>query len=132
MRTFSAVTMCMLLTGAVTLAAAQPVPPPRTSAPPPSRAAEAITVSGVVTDYTTTPGGDLDGVVLGSGEVVHFPARAGARVRPLIRRGSRVIVRGRLRSESGRRVLEAQTISNGASGELVAVGSPPTLEDLRK
>ena len=122
MRTIAFVVSSLIASQASLVAAQVTSPPPSPTRPPPSQERESVTnVSGTVVGYTTTPRGDMNGIVLDSGMTVRFPTQAGTDVSPLVARGQRVNVEGTLQERQAGRVLEATTITNAETQRSVDV-----------
>lgn len=96
----------------------------RTSA---SEAASRREVTGRIASYTTTPRGEMDGVVLDTGNRVHFPPHTGSAVLPLVEKGQVVRVVGTLVDRPEGKVIEASSVTNVDKDETVHVASmsPP-------
>lgn len=77
-----------------------------------STAAETASVQGRVAQYTMTPKGDVDGLVLDDGTQIHLPAHFSASLVFIVRPGDQVAVEGRKHGP----VLEASRIQNTATG----------------
>jgi hypothetical protein len=109
----------------VTALADAPPPP----APAPAQAAAPIqsATSGKITAYTAGSQGELDGFILDSGTTVHFPAHAGFKVKPLLKKGEALSVEGTIQHGPTGQVLEASNIKNLANGQSVNIAliAPP-------
>jgi hypothetical protein len=127
--------------------AQQPPPPPRggppalpiaapldPNAPPPPGAPPGVTASqayagysrkGTIKAFNAGPNGETNGIILGDGTAVLFPAEMGEQFRTTVREGSHITVTGMSRSEvSGRMVVNAQTITANGQTFTVPVGPP--------
>lgn len=104
--------------------AREPLPPP-----PALTSVEVATTEGRIEGYTTTPGGDMDGLLLSNGLQVRFPAHAGSALLPLVGRGATVRVTGwQTRGPNGT-VIEASkvvSVSNGRTVDVTALPVPET------
>lgn len=78
---------------------------------------------GTVKQYTLTPRGDVDGVILTDGTEVKLPPHLSAQTVFAIRPGDQVSVRG-LRARA-LPLIDASTITNVATGKSVADNGPP-------
>lgn len=107
-------------------------PPPSEAVPPPTAGrgkagtttltgAELTQKEGKVTGYTTAPTGDMDGVLLDSGSRVHFPARAGTALLPLLQQGKTIRVIGWEVSGPEGVILEATKITGTPNGKTVDI-----------
>ena len=83
--------------------------------------AEPVPVTGHVMSYTTTAPGAMDGLLLDTNVWVHFPATAGARVRPLVREGDPIRVSGPVQDGPHGRAVTATRIRNDRTGRSVDV-----------
>ena len=100
-----------------------PLPPP-----PSLTSAEVATTEGRIDGYTTTPGGDMDGVLLSNGLVIHFPPHTGSALLPLVGRGATVRVTGwQTRGPNGT-VIEASKVISITNGRTVDVSEIPAPE----
>lgn len=97
--------------------------------PPTAETAAANTreVTGKVASYTTAQRGEMDGLVLDTGNRIHFPPHVGATLLPLIQKGDELRVIGTLADRPEGKVIEATSITNVARGRTVNVASvsPP-------
>jgi hypothetical protein len=70
-------------------------------------------VQGGIQNYTTGPGGQQNGFVLGTGQRVHFPEELGSKVSDQFPPNTQVQVSGRMTADAdGRQVLEADKITD--------------------
>src|SRR5437867_4435056 len=77
------------------------------------RADEDKTVRGTVESFTTAPKGEVDGMELSDGTVVHWPPHLEKRFTAIVARGERVEVAGRFETTpEGTRVLEVRSVTN--------------------
>lgn len=76
-------------------------------------AADIDSVQGKVAQYTLTPKGDVDGLVLDDGTQIHLPAHFSASLVFIVRPGDLVSIEGRMHGP----VLEARRVQNTASGQ---------------
>lgn len=90
----------------------------RSSAP---ESASTYEVVGRVTDYTTAPQGEMDGVILADGTRIHFSPRAGSALLPLVQRGQTIRVVGWRSYGAGGERIEADTITSVGNGRTVDV-----------
>jgi hypothetical protein len=90
--------------------------------------AELKTKEGHVSSYTTTPNGDMDGVVLDTGTKVHFPPHAGKALLPLVQQGKSIRIIGWELTGPQGTILEATKIIATPSGETVDIASLPLPE----
>lgn len=82
------------------------------------------TTQGKVAEYSLTPRGDIDGVILEDGTQVHLPPHLGNQLTQVAKPGDDVTVRG-LRARAIP-VIQAVSIRSDHSGQTVAdVGGPP-------
>jgi hypothetical protein len=122
-------------------AARQPSPHPGAAAPPgrtpgePSSpaltSAQVTTTQGRITGYTTTPAGDMDGLILDSGVTIHFPPHAGRALLPLVQQREVVRVDGWETTGPTGRVIEASRVTSPTSGATVDVSALPAPPRLR-
>lgn len=80
-------------------------------------------ISGNVAQYSLTPRGDVDGVILGDGTQVHFPPHLGQQIVAAVKPGDAVVVRG-IRSMAIP-MVQALSMTGGASGQTVIDQGPP-------
>jgi len=120
-------------------AAAQPPPPP--PPPPPGQAGNvaqplgpfpqatsgpSTVVTGAVRSFNFGPDGQANGLILASGTVIYFPPEYADEVIRTIAVGGRVRVTGGQRtSTAGKRLIDAQVITNQQSGSSVTLANPP-------
>ncbi|MBX3224470.1 MAG: hypothetical protein KF795_28405 [Labilithrix sp.] len=100
--------------------ATPPLPPP-----PSLTSAEVATTEGRIDGYTTTPSGDMDGLLLSNGLQIHFPAHTGSTLLPLVGRGTTVRVTGSETRGPNGTVIEASKVISISNGRTVDVGSIP-------
>ena len=94
--------------------------------PPPPAAGPQQTVTDTVRSFNYGPGGQVDGLVLSRGVVVHLPPEMGGEVCALAPAGTTVVATGWLHTgPAGENVLDAQTITNPATRALVSVPATP-------
>lgn len=117
--------------------ASPPLPPPpistgtnRPQQPAGASATSALTgettINSVVRAFSYGPGGDVDGLVLDQNLVTHFPPDQSGRVSPIAPVGTRVRVRGWAHTgPAGDRVVDAETITNRATGASVGIAGAP-------
>lgn len=105
-------------------AGAQPPPPPGPgwALPPPPYAAP-LQVTGEVAHMSLTPRGDVDGVILADGTLVHTPPHLGPQLIAAIRVGDRVAIQGWRDPSSP--VVHASVITDQVNGQSVADTGPP-------
>src|ERR1700722_7435667 len=80
---------------------------------------------GRVAQYSLTPRGDVDGVILQDGTQVHLPPHLGAQLVQLVKPGDSITVRG-LKAQ-GLPLIQAISVTNDASGQSVADTGPPAM-----
>jgi hypothetical protein len=79
---------------------------------PPGRG-EQTTVSGTVKEFTTAPRGEVDGLVLNDGTVIHWPPHLADRLTGIVKKGDRVEATGRKeRNPEGVEQVEVKTLTN--------------------
>jgi hypothetical protein len=115
----------ILGTGAILLAttAFAQMPPPPPPGGPPLAWQQSMTIGGVVTRFTLTPRGDLDGLILGDGTQVHVPPHLSAELAAAVKPGDAVTVTGS-RSPTGALFIAA-SVANTASNQTVVDRGPP-------
>jgi hypothetical protein len=122
----------LLLAGALTasgagLATAQPPPSAQTPPPAPPQAIynwqQLPSVQGRVAQYSLTPRGDVDGLILDNGTEVHFPPHLGTQLVYVVRPGDTVTVHGL--EAMGVPMVQAMSITNDATGQTVVDTGPP-------
>jgi hypothetical protein len=101
-------------------AVAQPMPPP---IPPGGSAQSIATTTGVVTRFTLSPRGELDGLILGDGTEVHVPPHLSAQLAAAVRPSDTVTISGS-RSPTAA-LLIATSVTNTASNQTVVDRGPP-------
>ncbi len=105
-----------------------PPPPPQVSSAAPAGTGSQQTVTDVVRSFNYGPGGQVDGLILNRGIVVHFPPEWSGQVTPMAPAGATVTATGWLHTgPAGDTVLDAQTISNNGTRASVNVPAPPAL-----
>ena len=91
------------------------------------------TVQGTVRRSTTAPEGEIDGAVLESETVIHWPPHLADRFSAIVARGDRVKVSGRLEpGPAGDSHFEVQCVTNLRTGGIARVdglNSPPNGAD---
>jgi hypothetical protein len=88
-----------------------PVPPAAT--PGAVVAEELKTVKDIVQRFTTAPSGAIDGMVLGDGTIVHWPADLEKRFTDIVAKGDRVEATGWIeRTPGGNTVVQAKAVTN--------------------
>src|ERR1700689_325366 len=108
-------------------------PPPLTGAPPsanaygPGFAAQpAYAGRGTIKAFNLGPNGETNGLILGDGTAVFFPAETGEPLRASIKEGSRITFTGVSRPGAfNRLVVDAQTITANGQTFTAAVAPPP-------
>jgi hypothetical protein len=88
-----------------------------------TEAANSREVTGRVASYTTAPRGEMDGVVLDTGNRVHFPPHTGEAMLPVVGKGKVIRVVGVLVDKPEGKVIEATSITDVDKGETVTVAS---------
>lgn len=105
------------------------VPPPgKTKGTTTLTGAELTSKEGRVQGYTTSPTGDMDGVLLDNGVRVHFAPAAGKALLPLVQQGKTIRVVGWEITGPEGAMIEATKISetpNGVSVDIAEVAPPP-------
>ena len=87
---------------------------------------EASTVTGDVSRFTTAPKGEIDGAVLDSGTVIHWPPHLGSQIADVIHKGDQVRAQGANEAgPEGDRHFEIRKITNVGSNAAVDVGDVP-------
>ena len=81
------------------------------------------TIQGKVAQFSLTPRGDVDGVILQDGTQVHMPPHFGPLLAQAVKPGDAVTVHG-LRAEA-RPVVQAGSITDDATGHSVVDNGPP-------
>lgn len=81
---------------------------------------------GKVAQYSLTPRGDVDGLILDDGTEIHFPPHLGTQLVFLVKPGDSVTVNG-LKARNVAMVMALQ-ITNDATGKSVADSGPPPRE----
>ncbi|HJS86743.1 MAG TPA: hypothetical protein VJ779_14900, partial [Acetobacteraceae bacterium] len=80
-------------------------------------------IKGKVAQYSLTPRGDVDGLILDNGTEVHFPPHLSTQVVYAVRPGDTVTVHG-LKAQA-LPMVQAMSITNDASGQTVTDNGPP-------
>ena len=78
---------------------------------------------GQVAQYSLTPRGDVDGVILQDGTQVHLPPHLGAQLVEAVKPGDAVTIRG-LKAQAIP-LIQVISITDGASGKTVVDSGPP-------
>jgi hypothetical protein len=91
--------------------------------PTPGPQGTETTLTGTVRSFNYGPDGQVNGLILDQGAVVFFPPDQSRQVTQIIPVSGRVRVRGWLRTDvaGGRRIMDAETITNRSSGGVVAM-----------
>jgi hypothetical protein len=90
-------------------------------------------IQGKVAEYSLTPRGDVDGVILADGTEVHLPPHLGTQLVYAVKPGDAVTVRG-LRARAIP-MMQAVSVSNDATGAAVTdsgTGGPPGQRDAQQ
>jgi hypothetical protein len=88
-------------------------PPPPPPAPPAATAADFQTVNGTVREYTTAARGEVDGLILADGTVLHWPPPMQDRFTAIAAKGDRIRATGfRETGPAGDTKLEVSTLTN--------------------
>jgi hypothetical protein len=104
-------------------AIAQPAPAPPSAFPPPATGTrlndlqQLPATKGMVSRYTLTPRGDVDGLILADGTEVHFPPHLSTQLVYAVKPGDAVTVRGLKALNSP--LIAAIAITNDATGYTV-------------
>ncbi|HLN09696.1 MAG TPA: hypothetical protein VK281_12170 [Xanthobacteraceae bacterium] len=80
-------------------------------------------IKGSVAQYSLTPRGDVDGVILQDGTQVHLPPHLGAQIVQAIKTGDSVTIRG-LKTQA-LPLVQALSVTDDASGQSVVDSGPP-------
>lgn len=80
---------------------------------------------GQVAQYSLTPRGDVDGLILQDGTQVHLPPHLGGQLVQAVKPGDTVTIRG-LKAEA-LPLIKALSVSNDASGQAVVDSGPPVM-----
>lgn len=76
------------------------------------------TVKGTVKEFTEAPKGEIDGMALSDGTIVHWPPHLERKFTAIVKKGDRVEVVGRRETlPKGEKVFEARTVTNLATEE---------------
>lgn len=98
------------------LMAQPPRPGPKGAPPPPPPAAAAAdyrTARGTVKEFTTAPAGEVDGVMLTDGTLVHWPPHLQDRFTAIVAKGDRIRAAGYWETgPAGDSKLEVSTLTN--------------------
>lgn len=121
MKTPQALLGAALLAATATTALAQPV---ATFDP-----AQLPATRGEVAQYSLTPRGDVDGVILQDGTQVHLPPHLGAQVVAAVKLGDPVVVRG-LKAQM-LPLIQAISITDDRTGQTVVDTGPPAMPPQR-
>lgn len=113
----------LLLTALARGAGAQPPPPAGPFPPPLPPYATEVPLTGQVAYMSLTPRGDVDGVILTDGTIVHTPPHLGPNLIAAVRIGDTVDIRGW--RDPGSPVIHAYTIANRMTGQTVIDAGPP-------
>jgi hypothetical protein len=119
-----------------TFATGTPPPPPPVSAVPGGAQSMppaiglnldgGMPIGGVVRAFNYGPAGDVDGLILNSGVIIHFPPEQSSQVTPLAPLGSRVQIRGWSHiGPAGDQLIDAQNITNRQTGASISLAAPP-------
>jgi hypothetical protein len=117
-RTIVSTVAILLATSA--LAQMPPAPPP---AGPLPAWQQSVTISGTVTQFTLTPRGDLDGLILSDNTQVHVPPHLSDQLAAAVKPGNFVTIAG-YRSSTGAPFI-ATSVTNTASNQTVIDRGPP-------
>jgi hypothetical protein len=80
-------------------------------------------IKGRVAQYTLTPRGDVDGLILDNGTEVHFPPHLSTQLVYAVRPGDTVTIHG-LKAQAVP-MVQAMSVTNDASGQTVTDTGPP-------
>jgi hypothetical protein len=80
-------------------------------------------IKGQVTEYSLTPRGDVDGVILQDGTQVHLPPHLGTQLVQVVKPGDAVTVRG-LKAQA-LPLIQALSVTSDSSGQVVIDNGPP-------
>jgi hypothetical protein len=103
--------------GSAGFAIAQSAPP----APPPA-VGDPTEVKGKVAQYSLTPRGNVDGLILADGTEVRLPPHGSTRLVFAVRPGDAVTIKGR--KTTANPVVNAISVTNDATGAVVEMGPP--------
>ncbi|BBO35151.1 OB-fold nucleic acid binding domain-containing protein [Lacipirellula parvula] len=83
-------------------------------------------ISGVIAEFIENDRGDVDGVRLENGELIHFPPHIGAEVTETVKMGDEIAIRGHeAKRPRGERIFEAENIAfEGFSIDVVPLRGP--------
>ena len=115
MKTRYALLAATFLVGSIGVAAAQ-------TATTPSDPAQLPAFHGKVTQYSLTPRGDVDGLILADGMEIHLPPHLGNQFVNIVKPGDAVTIHG-LRAHSVA-MVQAMSVSNDATGNTVTDSGP--------
>lgn len=107
-----------IVAGALTTVgqAQPPGPGPKGKGPPPPPAAEYRSVRGTVREFTTAPAGEVDGLILTDGTVIHWPPHLQDQFTSITAKGDRIRAGGYSEvGPAGERKLEVSTLTNVGS-----------------
>jgi len=110
----------LLTTAATATALAQQAVPPSTAIYDPE---QLPVTQGSVAQYSLTPRGDVDGVILQDGTQVHLPPHLGGQVVQAIKTGDSVTIRG-LKAQA-LPIVQAVSVTDDTSGQSVVDSGPP-------
>ena len=82
-------------------------------------------IKGQVAQFSLTPRGDVDGVILQDGTQVHLPPHLGGQIVQVVKPGVAVTARG-LKPQA-LPLIQALAITNDSSGQAVVDNGPPTV-----
>jgi hypothetical protein len=110
--------LCLVITGSLGAAGLMAQPPgPKGKGPKgppgPQPGAEFVRVRGTVTDLTTAPKGEIDGLMLDSGKWVHWPPHLTDRFTAIVAKGDKVEASGYVETDpKGGTKVEISTLTN--------------------
>jgi hypothetical protein len=82
-------------------------------------------IKGQVAEYSLTPRGDVDGVILQDGTQVHLPPHLGTQLVQVVKPGDAVTIRG-LKAQA-LPLIQALSVTSDLSGQAVVDNGPPPL-----
>ena len=101
-------------------------PPPREDRPDEVDARDFATVRGTVKELTKAPEGEVNGLILRGGTILHWPADLGLHFRESVEPGARIEASGNLdRGPRGERVLEVTSLSSLEPGTAIRTNDQP-------
>jgi hypothetical protein len=104
------------------------VPQPRVPFPQAASSPSTV-VTGAVRSFNYGPDGQVNGLILSNGTVIYFPPEYADHVTRIIAVSGRVRVTGEQRtSPAGKRLIDAQVITNQQSGSSVTLANLPAQE----